>query len=607
MKILGIMWEENSTAALVVDGKVVASVSQERFSRIKNDERYPKDAIDYVLQEGGINPGELDAVAFIGTMWGPAYILTRRYSTFSVADSMREQKEYWYPIFYEGKQPDYFKVFKEKLDLNQYPGNWNLVLRFLNNIQASGRSADKNNKEFFQEFRRSIVAEHLGIRPSKIQFIDHSTGHAMYAYFASPIRSNALVLTADAWGDNVNASINVVKKGILQRIFSSNDFKVAHFYRYITLLLGMKPSEHEYKVMGLAPYAKEKYFSEALRIFEATQEINGLGFRFKEKPKDSFYYFKDKLFGIRFDSIAGGLQAYTETILLQWIKNALAKTHMKDICFAGGVAMNVKANMRINRLPTVRSLFINPSPGDESQSMGAAFAVIHDEAVKAKRDPRKDIQPLRNAYLGPAIEDEEIGKLILQKNLLYKYKITKQVKPEKVAKLLSQGKIIGRAAGRSEFGARALGNRSILADPRNPAIIKIINEKVKNRDFWMPFAATILEKRAHDYLIDYKTCGAPYMTLAFETTLLAQRDLKAGLHPSDDTCRPQVLRNGENPNYEKLILAFEKITGVGGLLNTSFNLHGEPIVQTAADAYRVFQLSQIDCLLLNDILIEKKG
>ncbi len=597
------MWEENSTTALMIDGKIVACVSEERFSRTKNDERYPKNAIEYVLKAGGVKPNEIDLVAFTGTIWRPHYILTRRYSNSTVEDYLKEQKEYWYPRLYKHKNIRYFDVFKNKLDLNQYPQQWTQVLKFIKKDEEV-RSENKASK-FFQEFRAGVVGKHLGISAKKVIFVDHHTAHAYYAYYASPIRDNALIFTADAWGDNINASVSTVKKGKIKRIYAYDKFILGRLYRYITLILGMKPNEHEYKMMGLAPYAKEKYYQKALKVFEKTQFVKGIGFDYKTKPADLYFYFKERLDGQRFDNITGAIQKYTENLLSGWVKNAIKKTGLNRICLAGGTAMNVKAIMEINKLPEVKEVFVPPSPGDESEAIGSAYVAMAGYCRQKRLNPDKILKPLKDAYLGPDITAAEIENLIKKEKLDKKYKVVRKVKPGYVAKLLAAGLVIGRAAGRSEFGARALGNRSILADPRDPGIIKVINQKIKNRDFWMPFAATVLEKRAKDYFLNYKKIGAPYMTIAFETTPLAARHLKAGLHPSDLTCRPQVLKRSQNLAYEKIISAFEKITGVGGLLNTSFNLHGEPIVQTAADAYRVFKLSDIDSLLLNSTLIQK--
>jgi len=609
MKVLGIMWEQNSTAALLVDGHVVASASEERFSRIKNDERYPKRAIEYVLAEGGILPADLDAVAFIGRMWGPMYALTRHYSSFTIEDNLREQREYWKPILYEGKRPDYLKVFRDKLDLDQYPGRriWTKVIADVRRMRTTGRAGDKRAMDYFQGFRRDVVALHLGVDPARVRFVDHSTGHAAYAYFGSNLRKDALIATADAWGDDANATLTEVRRGVMRRIYATDELAVARLYRYTTLLLGMKPNEHEYKVMGLAPYAKSKYYQRPLSVYRGVQDVDGLRLRFKHKPTDFYYYFLKKFEGVRFDAIAGALQEYTEEVMMSWIGNAARKTRLRNVGFAGGVAMNVKANMLLHGMPAIGRLYVNPTPDDASQAMGACYAYVYSALRRRGIDPRKVLQPLSNAYLGPAIDDVEVERLLADRNVARRYRITRDAPAETIARLLARGGVIGRAVGRSEFGARSLGNRSILADPRNAEVVVTINEKVKNRDFWMPFAPTVLEARAHDYLIGYKgDASAAYMTIGFPTTALGQLHLRAGIHPSDKTCRPQVLPRGQNKEYEALIKAFERQTGVGGVLNTSFNLHGEPIVQTAADAWRVFELTKLDALVLNGTLIEKR-
>ncbi len=609
MKVLGIMWEQNSTAALMVDGRVVASISEERFSRRKNDERYPKQAIEYVLKEGNLRAKELDAVVFMGHMWGPMYALTRHYSSFSIEDNLREQHEYWKLLLYGSKNPDYLKVFKEKLDLSQYPGKkiWTKVIADIHRERGSGRAGDDTTTAYFKKFRREVAVKHLGVRPEQVHFVDHSTGHAAYAYFASPLRGDALIVTADAWGDNVNATLTEVRGGVMKRLYETNTLAIARLYRYMTLVLGMKPNEHEYKVMGLAPYAKKKYYQQPLKLFRSVQKLSGIGFAFVKKPSDFYFYFLERLEGVRFDAIAGALQEYTEEMMLGWFRRAIQKTDLHSIGYAGGVAMNVKANMLINRLPEVRHFYVNPTPDDTSQAMGACYAFMYEELRCAKKDPRNYLQPLTDAYLGPAITDEEVEELIQEKRVEKSYRVTRRAPLTRVVALLVAGKVLGRAAGRSEFGARSLGNRSILADARNGDIVAVINEKIKNRDFWMPFAPSMLEHRAKEYLIGYRgDHNAAYMTIGFETTAQGRLHLRAGLHPSDHTCRPQVLPRGQNPRYEALLKAFEKKTGVGGLLNTSFNLHGEPIVQTAVDAWRVFELSGLDALLLNDTLIEKK-
>ena len=606
MKILGIMWEENSTAALYINGKIVACASEERFSRRKNDERYPKQAIDYVLKEGGVKASEIDLVAFAGKIWNPLYVMTRRYSTFSVEDRLKEQHSYWKPLFYEKKKVNYLDVFKDKIDKKQYPGNWEKVISFLKNTDDHPKNRIKR-AEFFNDFRKKVVSGHLGISEDKIIFIDHHACHAAYAYYASPrkLGEKILVMTADAWGDDLNATISIGEAGDIKRIFGSANFIGAHLYRYITQLLGMKADQDEYKVMGMAPYGKFKYFEPIYKIFSQAQVVKGLDFVYKNKPSDLYFYYLSKLEGRRFDNIAAGLQYYVQKLLINWTKNAIAKTKIKKIRFAGGAAMNVKAMMEIAKIPGVE-VFVPSAPSDESIAVGAIYALASEEAKKQKGNPEKIIKSWEDFYLGPDVEEREIKELLKKIKNMGKYKIYLNPSLKMVAKDLSEGKIIGRCVGRSEFGPRALGNRSILADPRNREVIKKINNSVKSRDFWMPFAATILESRAKNYLVGYnKEIGAPYMTVAFETKPLAHEHLKAGLHPEDLTCRPQVLKPGQNPAYEALIKEFKKITGVGGVLNTSFNFHGEPIIQTAQEAFRIFDQSNLDGLLLENVFIKK--
>jgi len=604
VKILSILWSQASTAALMIDGEIVACVSEERFSRKKNDERYPKQSIEYVLAEGGVKPEELDIVAFAGEVWSPRYILTRRWSTFSVQDRLREQHEYWYPVMYSGKNLFYYDLFGDKLDLAQYPGRWDAVLDFEKNNQGP-YSADSIAN--YQEFRRQVVAHHLEIHPKKVRFIHHHLAHAYYAYYASLLpKDRVLILTADAWGDDMNASVSVAEDADIRVLSTSTNFMLARFYRSMTLLLGMKPDEHEYKVMGLAAYAKPDYYQGPLKIFKDTQYVDGLGFAYKKQPPDLYVYFRDLLEGYRFDSIAGALQRYTEDILTEWMRNAIATTGARRVAFGGGIAMNVKAMMELSKLPEVEDIFICPTPSDESIAPGAAYVSMHDICIKRGQNPLQVLKPFKHSYWGPPVSREEIQTIVEYASRNEKYVVSENPKEEYVAQRLAEGKLVGRCIGRSEFGARALGNRSILADPRDTRVIKSINESVKNRDFWMPFAPTILEENAYEYLVNPKSIKAPYMTIAFETTPIGAMCLKAGLHQADLTCRPQILDRQQNPAYYSLISKFREITGVGAILNTSYNFHGEPIIQTVSDAMRVFGQSNLDMLLLNDILIEKK-
>ena len=603
MKVLSIIWEQCSTAAIMVDGEIVACVSEERFTRTKNEDSYPKRAIEYVLRKSGVAPRELDAIACAGERFDPTAILCHKYSRYSVQDRLREQRKYWYPRIYEQRKVNYFDVFKDKLDLAQYPGDWREVMEFLGDANRDEARAN----EFFQTFRRKVVSEHLCVDPGKVIFPHHHRCHGLYAFYASPIRKEPLlILTADAWGDDMNASVSLADEGGIRLLSASANFTLGRLYRSMTLLLGMKPDEHEYKIMGLAAYAKPDNFQGPLNVFRDTMYVDGLRFAYRTVPPDLYVYFQDRLEGYRFDAVAGALQRYTEEILVEWARNCLKTTRARRLCFGGGVGMNVKAMMEIAKLPELDEIFVCPSPSDESLAIGGCYAVMHDQCLRDGRDPKSALRPLTNAYLGPDLDAEEIAEILRELDRHGAYLIHTGVDLGQVAEVLASGRIVGRCVGRSEFGARALGNRSILADPRNLDVVKTINEKVKSRDFWMPFAPSILEERAVDYLVNPKGLSAPYMTIAFETTPLARKDLRAALHQADLTCRPQIVSRTANPGYHALISAFERITGVGALLNTSFNIHGEPIVQNAGNASDVLMRSGLDALILGDYFVLKK-
>jgi carbamoyltransferase len=599
MKILSIFWNGISTAALMVEGEIVACVSEERFSRIKNEDSYPLKAIESVLKIAGVDPEELDWVVIPGERFDATSNLCHKMSNFSASDRLREQHQYWYPRLIQNKEVSFLEVFQDKIDIEQYPGKWDDVIEII----RSGNQEKSNN--FFQNWRRNVVSKHLGIAPNKIRFIPHHTAHAFYAYYGSPVRKDrAVILTADAWGDDMNASVSLAEGSKITLLHSSTNFIIGRLYRYITLLLGMKPDEHEYKVMGLAAYAKPQYFQDILDIFQNTMFVEGLGFDYRTIPSDLYFYFRDLLEAKRFDNIAGAIQQYTENILVKWAKNTMQYTNAHVLCFGGGVGMNIKAMMEISNLDDVEDMVMLPSTSDESLAIGAAYVAMHEICISQGGDPIEVLKPLQNAYLGPEGTEAAVRK-VADNAAIKGYRILQSPDNAYIAHLISEGKVLGRCVGRSEFGARALGNRSIIGDPRRTSVIKTINEKVKSRDFWMPFAPTILAEHADQYLVNPKGLQAPYMTIGFKTKPPAWRDIIAGLHQADLSARPQILTKEANPAYYDLVKTFSEITGVGGVLNTSFNVHGEPIVQTPEDAFDVFERSELDALLLEECLIER--
>ena len=303
----------------------------------------------------------------------------------------------------------------------------------------------------------------------------------------------------------------------------------------------------------------------------------------------------------RFDVIAATMQQFVEDVALQWIRNCIAETKIRHLALAGGLFMNVKLNQKILAFPEVDSLYVMPSAGDESTPIGACYWGATQEGVSPKT-----FEPLCDLYLGPTYDNHAIDEAVraLAKNGVEIQ--TPESIEDAVAELLAQGEIIAWYQGREEFGARALGHRSILADPSRLEGISELNKAIKNRDFWMPFAGSMTDVQAARVLVNPKQHIAPYMVITFDIQEHAD-DFRATTHPYDETIRPQVVKKEWNPSYYQIIELFEKKTGKhGGILNTSFNLHGYPIVSSPADALEVFEKSGLRYLAIGSYLISKK-
>lgn len=593
MIVLGINEDHNATAALIKDGEVIACSSEERFSRVKNDSEYPFKAINSILESTGITPEQIDAIAFATETIDAIQLRTKRITRYSISDYVKEMHEHWRKVLYENKSSTFWEDLLNDGRFNKPNENY-----------YDYSYMDKMPQELWQQLaseeRKNTVHRHLSISKEKIKAIDHHTSHAYYAYFASPysVSQKATIITADGWGDGCNATISIVEKGKIKEIHRTGMCHLARIYRWITLLLGMKPNEHEYKVMGLAAYAQDYVRDPAYAILKETLVVDGIDFRWKNKPTDMYFYFQEKFEGLRFDGIAAGLQLWLEDMLSDWVTNVMKHTKTDILYFSGGLAMNVKANKVIAELPVIKKLYVSPSGGDESLAIGAAYVA----AKNAGDTPRT----LQNAYLGyaPTVEEANVSARPFRSDSAFN--VIDNPDNEFIADLLANGKVLGRCVGKMEFGARALGNRSILCNPSNFDNLRIINEKIKFRDFWMPFTPSILFERGNDYLVNPKQLDAYYMALAFDSTSMAKNHIKAAMHPYDFSIRAQLVKQEMNPEYYALIKAFEQKTGIGALLNTSLNLHGSPIVCNAEDAIETLVKSGLDGMLLPGILIIKK-
>jgi carbamoyltransferase len=432
--------------------------------------------------------------------------------------------------------------------------------------------------------------------------MNHHLSHAASAYYGSHFNKGEkiLVLTADGGGDGLCATVYIGENGKLRKISETKaGNSLGNIYSITTYYMGFTPLEHEYKLMGMAPYSSVHYSKKVAKKFGKylTFDKKTLEFKRKIPEKTNFIYqrLRKDLELERFDNICGGLQMFTEDLAISWVKEALKKSGCNKIALAGGLFMNVKLNQRISELDEVKDIFIMPSCGDESLPIGGCYYKYYELTGKLPK-------PLYDIYFGPDFSNEEVlNELNKDENLSY---ILMKNPAKEVGTLLAKGEIVARCSGRMEFGARALGNRSILADASNLDNVRIINMMIKKRDFWMPFAPVMLEEDSKKYIHNPKNLKAPYMILTFNSTERF-KDFIGGVQQADLTARAQIITREYNPEYYDIIKTFKDKTGRGVLMNTSFNLHGLPLVYGPKEALYVFKNSGLKYLQLGDYLVKK--
>ena len=562
--ILGLHSGHNASACIGDKAGLIYAVQEERLTGEKNYWGTPKRAIQACLRHVGATPADLLAVAH-----GSVQAFCRYHSRDDVIRAY-------------GRQKTLLGRFRQRIAVP-------LFIKFRPNWGQDRLRAD-------------LAAE--GLADVETTYHDHHTTHAATAYYGlrSEPSEKCLVLTCDGDGDGVCATVRVMGPGQSQIVATTSwDSSLGALYSWITYGMGFVPLEHEYKLMGMAPYASDEAATQTAKVFGRYLSLDSTGLQFERQTFRRTNDLADNLFhdlkGKRFDHICAGLQRFTEDMLCQWTANAVRATGVPRVVAAGGVFMNVKANKRIGELPEVESFEAFPSCGDETLSLGAYYL----EA--ARRFGDEHLPPLKNFYLGDDLIASETEKEVEQSGFPH-------LKPTDmaatIAGLLAQGKPVARCSGPMEFGARALGNRSILADPRNQDVVRVINQMVKKRDFWMPFAPLIMHERQDEYLRNPKRLPSPYMMMTYDTKDNF-REMIAAVHNADLTCRAQILRREQNPDVYAILKAFSEQTGRAVILNTSFNLHGFPIVRTAADALHVFRNSGLEFLQVGPYLVSKNG
>lgn len=577
--VLGINDGIVATACLLADGAVVACVSEERLSRQKNQAGLPVRAIQWCMETAGITGRDLAAVATASATMPPFF--------FEEGDAAQRRQ------FHAAVALDRWLI--------RHPA-FNPLERRLYDVAAprAGRAIVAQ--------RTKVLANLLTLPADRIWSFDHHLSHGAAALWASPfVRQGreVLVLTCDGEGDGLSATVSHYRQGAWTRLASTHlADSLGHFYSAITQLLGMQPHDHEYKVMGLAPYAAPaEREAVARRLRTLFMVRDDLTLHSSVHMRACLPVLRKMLRGVRFDVVAGAAQTVLEAVLLEWAQRAIAKTGLTTLAVGGGVFMNVKANLLLAELPSVRQLFAMPSPGDESTALGAAYLAYQ------RLHPGAAIAPIQDLFWGPTVAPRAIEQVVATAARDGLQVTRPTALNDELVELLLQGEVVARVAGAMEWGARALGHRSLLADAAHPTVVHTLNHAIKQRDFWMPFAPVILDTAQADYLAapDPAKVNSDTMMVAFRATAQAQRDLRAGMHPYDRTLRAQVVTPLWDPDYYEIVQRFGERTGRRGLINTSFNIHGEPMVCSAEDALSTLQRSGLRYLALGPYLVAKRG
>jgi carbamoyltransferase len=557
MLTIGVNYSQmhDSSACVVRDGQLLFAVAEERISRLKHDAGFPKLAIQACLDFAKVSAAEIDEVCFGWQTAGPVY----------------------------------------RHDLKLYAtGAW--PISSMNILNSSRHFLSMWHQESGAAPYRRIFGTHK----TRFRYVDHHLAHALSAYAFSGFDDSA-VIVMDGRGAWEATSIWHGRSGRLEHVATINwPDSLGLFYAQFTGFLGFVPNSDEWKVMGLAPYGTRgidlsAFIDTADSPYRVhVKELIGDGAQFSHltpvlgPPRDPESDISD-----HHKNIAFAVQDACEEAMMSVVKMALAKTGSKNLCLAGGVALNSKANGKIVASGMVDKIFVQPAASDDGVALGAAIAPYQDN------NGRLPNEPMRHGYWGPQFDDDAIEKALLT----YKIRHTKVSDPAAVAaQFLSNGKILGWFQGRMEFGPRALGSRSILADPRDPEMNAKVNNAVKFREWWRPFAPSLKKEIAPEYL--ESAYDSPFMILTAQV-----RPEKRGIIPSvthvDGSARPQTVERETNPLYYRLIDEFGKLTGVPVIMNTSFNLRGEAIVHMPTDALRTFFSSGMDALAIGSFLVEK--
>lgn len=565
MNILGISaFYHDSAACLLRDGKIIAAAQEERFTRKKHDSSFPKNAASYCLKEGGIAGGDLDIVVF----YDKPFLKFERilftylsYAPYGVASFLKAM-----PVW-----------LKQKIWI------------------------------------KDLIANELDFR-KEILFTTHHQAHAASAFFASPF-DEAAFLTLDGVGEWATAAYGV---GVGNKLTAKAELNfpcsLGLLYSAFTYYCGFKINSGEYKLMGLAPYGEPKYKKLILDNLidlkdDGSFQMNMDYFDYCVGMRMTNNRF-DRLFGGRprmpeakltryYMDIASSIQEVTQEIMVKMADHVHRETGMDRLCLAGGVALNCVGNGRILRSGSFKNIWIQPAAGDAGGALGAALSVWHQYLGNTRKADNVN-DAMQGAYLGPSFSNVEIEGFLKSQNAFFQFIPDSQI-PEKIARLINDRKVVGWFQGRMEFGPRALGARSILGDARDPDMQKTMNLKIKFRESFRPFAPSVLSDKAKEWF--EMNTDSPYMLIT--TQVKASASLIPAVTHIDRSARVHTVDGKYNSLFYSLLKRFDELFNCAVIINTSFNVRGEPIVCTPADAYRCFMRTNIDYLLLGNYLLGK--
>lgn len=565
MNILGVCNANVSGACLLKDGMLVACVNEERFSRIKNHRVFPTQSIEYCLKEAELTIADIDYVAC--GAWG-------------------------------GIDENYLPELVEELTQAIVKDSSSKKA-----IDERTRVAIERDHLFKEELMNNL--KNLGFRKGQIDLYDHHKSHAYTAFYPSPF-NEALVFTLDGRGDFKSGTIWKASRrnGLTLMDNVSMYSSLGAFYGYFTKYLGFTPDKHEGKVTGLAAYGDSEKCGDLLRKMICIRDgkiRSNIGEYYTPFFTSSLPFIESELRNYKREDIAAALQKVTEEIVLDYLGIFLEKTKIKNVCLAGGVFGNVKINERILERDDVDNVYIFPQMGDGGNAYGGALIKYYELGYEIT-------YPLSSVLLGPSFKDEEIIEVLEKNKNKITWKFLEEYSLVKVANDLSEGLIIGLLTGRTEYGPRALGSRSIIARASEIDINATLNKRL-NRTEFMPFAPVTLEEFADSYYVGWEPTHmcSHFMTMCYSCTEQAIKKTPAIAHV-DNTARPQIINSeNSNPLYYRILVEYHKLTGIPTLINTSFNNHEEPIICSPLDAINSLLKNIVDFIIIENYVVFARG